>query len=136
MSAEVLCLASNGDWRSRSLKNLLWLHSWGRRSDWLLGWAVIYSTDQLLTPYFSGASTLNGTRGRDRWVLVLGGQIGWLLSALDRFDADCAGSTNSKMPTLGKHEKIPPHRKHTTKPTSAQRPRLLETAHEKTRPMR
>ena len=37
MSARVLCLASNGDWRSRSLKILLRLHSWGRRSDWLLG---------------------------------------------------------------------------------------------------
>ena len=42
-------------------------------------WAVIYFTDLLLTPcskYFSGASTLNGTPGGDRWARVLGGQIG------------------------------------------------------------
>ena len=48
-------------WRltlSKLEKNLLRLHSWGQRSDWLLGWAVSYCTDQLLTPYVSGASTL------------------------------------------------------------------------------
>ena len=33
-------------------------------------------TDQLMTPYFSGASTLNGTPGGDRWARILGGLIG------------------------------------------------------------
>ena len=112
---------------SKLKKNLLRLHSWGRRSDWLLGWAVSCSncTDQLLTPYFSGASTLliNGTPGGDRWARVLGGQIRWLSEPLHRFDADCSESTNLKMQTHGKREKIPPHRKHTTKATSARRPR-------------
>ena len=84
---------------------------------------VIYFTDQLLTPNFSGASTLNGTPGGDKWARVLGGQIVWLSEPLHRFDADCSGSPNLKMQTHGKHEIIPPHRKHTTKPTSAQRPR-------------
>ena len=32
----------------------------GRRSDWLFGWAMGYCIDQLLTLYFSGASTVNG----------------------------------------------------------------------------
>ena len=83
-----------------------------------------YCTDQLLTPYFSGASTLNGTPGGDRWAQVLGGKIGWLSEPLHRLDADWwSGSTNLKMQTHGKHEKIPPHRKDTTTPTSAQRPR-------------
>ena len=40
-------------------------------------WAVnFFLTDQLMTSYFSGASTLNGTPGGDRWARVLGGQIG------------------------------------------------------------
>ena len=73
-------------WRlvhSKPEKNLLRLHSWGQRSDWLLGLAVSYCTEQLLTPYFSGASTLNGTRGGDRWERVLeGGQIDWLSEPL------------------------------------------------------
>ena len=89
-------------------------------------WVVIYFTDQLLTPcskYFSGASTLNGTAGWDRWARVIGGQIGWLSEPLHRFEADCSGSRKFKMQTHGKHEKIPPHGKHTTKSTSAQRPR-------------
>ena len=89
-------------------------------------WAVISFIDQLLTPcskYFSGASTLNGTPGGDRWARFLGGQIGWLSDPLRRFEADCSGSRNLKMQTHGKHEKIPSHGKYTTKPTSAKRPR-------------
>ena len=35
-----------------------------------------FFTDELMTPYFAGASTLNGTPGGDRWARVLGGQIG------------------------------------------------------------
>ena len=35
VSAGVLCLASNGDWRSRSL--IFFLSSKARGSDWLLG---------------------------------------------------------------------------------------------------
>ena len=35
-----------------------------------------FFTDELMTPYFAGASTLNGTPGGDRWAQVLGGQIG------------------------------------------------------------
>ena len=68
---------------------LLRLHSWGRRSDW----AVSYCTDQLLTPNFSGGSTLNGTPCGDRWTRVLCGQIGWLSEALHRVDSDCSGCT-------------------------------------------
>ena len=89
-------------------------------------WAVIYFTDQLPTPcskYFSGVSTLNGTPGGDRWACVLGGQIGSLSEPLHRFEADCSGSRKLKMQTTGKHDKIPPRGKHTTKLTSAQRPR-------------
>ena len=112
-STGVLCLASNGDWRSRSLKKkLLRSHTWGRRSDWLLGWAVSYCTGELLTPSFLGANTLNGTHGGDRWARVLGGQIGWLSEPLHRFDADCYGSTNLRMQTHGKHEKIRPTETH------------------------
>ena len=74
-------------------------------------WAVIYFTDQLLTPcskYFSGASTLNGTPGGDRWARVLGGQISWLSEPLHRFEADRSGSRNLKLQTHGKHEKSRP----------------------------
>ena len=115
-------------WRlalSKLKKILLRLHSWGQLSDWLLlDWAVsYYCTDQLLTPYFSGASTQNGTPSGDRWARVIGGQIGWQSEPLHRFDTNCSGSTDLKMQTHGKHDTIPPHRKHTTKPTSAQRPR-------------
>ena len=55
-------------------------------------WAVSYFTDQLMTPYFSGGSTINGALGGDRWARVLGGQIGWLSEPLHRVDADCSGS--------------------------------------------
>ena len=72
---------------------------------------------------FSGGSTLDGTPGGDRWARVLGGQIGWLSEFLHRVDADCFGCTNLKMGLPEKQEKFPPHRLHTMKPTSAQRPR-------------
>ena len=57
---------------------------------------VIYFTEQLMTPYFSGGSTLNGTPGGDRWARVLCGQIGWLSDPLRRVHAGCSetGSTN------------------------------------------
>ena len=53
-------------------------------------------TDQLLTPNFSGGSTLNGIPGGDRWARVLCGQIGWLSDPLRRVHAGCSetGSTN------------------------------------------
>ena len=90
-------------------------------------WAVLsYHTDQLMTPcstYFLGGSTLNGTPGGDRWARVLGGQVDWLSDPLHRFEAYCSGSRNLTIQTHRKHEKIPPYGKHTTKPTSAQRPR-------------
>ena len=92
-----------------------------RLASWL--GCVIYFTDQLMTPYFSGGSTLNGTPGGDRWARVLCGQIGWLSEPLHRVDAECSGCTNLKMWLPERHEKIPPHWKHTTKPTSAQRTR-------------
>ena len=59
-------------------------------------WAVSFFTDQVMTPYFSGASTLTGTPGGDRWARVLCGQIGWLSDPLRRVHADCSetGSTN------------------------------------------
>ena len=127
MSTRVGCLASNRDWRSRNLKKYLKFE--GTRMDGTgLSRCELpgsYFADQLkmMTPHFSGVSTLNGTPGGDRWARVIGGQIGWLSEPLHRLDADCFGSTNLKMQTHGKNEKIPPHRKHTTKPTSAQRPR-------------
>ena len=88
-SAGVLCLASNGDWRSRSLKKYLKFES-ARIT--LAVWAVSYFTDQLMTLYFSGGSTINGTPGGDRWVRGLGGKIGWLSESLHLVDADCSGS--------------------------------------------
>ena len=90
-------------------------------------WVVLsYHTDQPMTPfskYFSGGSTLNGTPGGDRWARVPCGQIGWLSEPLHGVDADCSGCTNLKMWLPEEQEKSPPHRKHTTKPTTAQRPR-------------
>ena len=130
---------SREQWRlalSKLEKNLLRLHSWGQRSDWLLGWAVIYCTDQLLTPYFSGASTLNGTPRGDRWARVRGGQIGWLSEPLGRFNADCSGSTNLKMKTHEKHENIPPHPKTPRNPHQSSDRDHVETARGKTRPTR
>ena len=110
---------------SKLEKNLLRLHSLVGAKIRLASWlgCVSYFTDQLLTTYFSGASTLNGTPGGDRWARVLGGKTGWLSEPCHRFDADSSGSTDLKMRTHGKNDKTPPHRNHTTKPTSAQRPR-------------
>ena len=62
-----------------------------------------YCIDQLLTPNFSGGSTLNGTPGGDRWARVLCGQIGWLSEPHHRVYADCSGCTNWKMQTHGKN---------------------------------
>ena len=45
-----------------------------------------------MTPYFSGASTLHGTPGGDRWERVFGGQSGGLSEPLHLVDADCSGS--------------------------------------------
>ena len=126
MSTRVGCLASNRDWRSRNLKKYLKFE--GTRMDGTgLSRCELpgsYFADQLkmMTPHFSGVSTLNGTPGGDRWARVIGGQIGWLPEPLHRFDADYSGSTDLIMQTHGKHDKIPPDRKHSTKPTSAQRP--------------
>ena len=78
-----------------------------RLASWL--GCVIYFTDRLLTPYFSGASTLNSTPGGDKWARVLGGQTGWLSEIIHRVDVECSGSMNLKMQTHGKHEKNPPH---------------------------
>ena len=58
----------------------------------LTAWAVRYFTDQQMTPYFSGGSTVNGTLGGDRWARVLGGQIGRLSEPRHRVNADCSGS--------------------------------------------
>ena len=88
--------------------------------------AVNYCTDQLLTPNFSGGSTLNGTPGGDRWARVLGGQIGWLSDPLRRVHAGCSetGSTNEfeNANSWKAREKNSSYGKHTAKPTSAQRP--------------
>ena len=54
----------------------------------LTAWGVSYFTDQQMTPYFSGGSTINGIPGGDSWARVLGGQIGWLPWPLHRVDAD------------------------------------------------
>ena len=127
-----VCLASNVDWRSRSLKKNMKFESTRMGPTW----AVSYFTDQLLTPYFSGARTLNGTPGGDGWAQVLGGQICWLSEPLHRFDADCSGSTSLKMQTHGKHEKLPPHRNTPRNPHPHSDRAHHETAREKTRPMR
>ena len=55
-------------------------------------WAVSYFTDQLMAPYFSGGSTINGTSGGDMWARVLGGQTGWLSELFHLVDADSSGS--------------------------------------------
>ena len=103
-------------------------------------WAALsYYTDQLMTPcsnYFSGGSTLNGTPGGDRWVRVLGGQIGWLPEPLHRFDADCSGCTNLKMQTHGKHEKSRPTENTPRNPHQPSDRDHLETARKKPRPTR
>ena len=102
-------------------------------------WAVIYFTNQLLTPcsnYFSGASTLNGTPGGDRWARVLGGQIGWLSEPLHRFEADWSGYRNLKMRTDGKPKKKSPRGKHTTKPTFSPAAATNSRHREETRPTR
>ena len=101
---------------SKLEKTLLRLHSWSRRSDW----AVNYCTDQLLTPNFSGGSTLNGTPGGDRWARVLGGQIGWLSEPFTDSTLAALGlRMNLKIQTHGKHEKITPHTEHTTNAAAA-----------------
>ena len=136
-SAGILCLAIRCDWRSGSLKKLVEVALAGskiRLASWLS--CVIYFADQLLTPYFSGARTLNGTPGGDGWAQVLGGQICWLSEPLHRFDADCSGSTSLKMQTHGKHEKLPPHRNTPRNPHPHSDRAHHETAREETRPMR
>ena len=98
------------------------------------GWAVIYFTDQLLTPcskYCSGVSTLNGTPGGNRWARILGGQIGWLSEPLHRFEADC-WVEEFENANSWKAQKIPPHGKHTTKPTSAPSTATTSKRHAKT----
>ena len=78
-----------------------------------------------MTPYFSGASKINGTPGGDRGARVLGGQIGWLSEPLHRFDAGCSGATNefeNANPWKARKKKSP-HPKHTAKFTAAKRPR-------------
>ena len=88
-------------------------------------WVVIYFTDQLLTPcskYFSGASTLNGTPGGDRWARVLGGQIGWLSEPRHRFEADALGlRMNLKMQTQSTKKSASPttHHKSHSSPATA-----------------
>ena len=102
----------------------------------LISYAVSCSTDQLMTPYFSGGSTPNGTLGGDRWARVLCGQIGWLSDPLHEADADCSGCTNLKMWLPEKQEKIRPTQ---STPLNLQQPGdrdHLETAHKKTRPTR
>ena len=102
-------------------------------------WAVICFTDQLLTPCskcFSGASTLNGAPGGDRWARVLGGQIGWLSEPLHRFEADWSGYRNLKMRTDGKPKKKSPRGKHTTKPTFSPAAATNSRHREETRPTR
>ena len=123
---------------SKLEKNVLRLHSLVGSEIRLVSWlgCVIYFTDQLMTPYFSGGCTLNGTPGGDRWGRVLCEEIGWLSEPLHRFDAVCSGSTNLKMQTHGKHDKIPLHRKHTTKPTPARRPRTPRDGTRNPRPTR
>ena len=96
MSTGVFFLASKCDWRSRSLKKTLRLHSLVGSKIRLASWlgCVIYFTDRLMTPYFSGGCTVNGTPGGDRWARVLRGQIGWLSDPLRRVHAGCSWSTN------------------------------------------
>ena len=97
MSTGVFFLASKCDWRSRSLKKLVEValtRGVEDQTGFLVVGCVIYFTDQLMTRYLSGGSTLNGTPGGDRWARVLGGQIGCLSEPLHRFDAGFSGSIN------------------------------------------
>ena len=123
---------------SKLEKNLLRLHSLVESKIRLGSWlgCVSYFVDQLTddTPYFSGASTINGTPGGDRWVRVLGGRIDWLSEHLQRFDADGSAATSLKMQTHGKHEKIPPHRNYTRNSYQPSDRDHLETARDETRP--
>ena len=90
--------------------------------------------DQLLTPNFSGGSTLNGIPGGDRWARVLCGQIGWLSEPLHRIDADCSGCTNLKMQTHGKKgKKIHPTQNTARNPQQPGDRVQLETACEEPR---
>ena len=140
MSTRVGCLASNRDWRSRNLKKYLKFE--GTRMDGTgLSRCELpgsYFADQLkmMTPHFSGVSTLNGTPGGDRWARVIGGQIGWLPEPLHRFDADCSGCTNLKMQTYGKHERSRPTENTPRNPHQPSDRDHLETAREKPRPTR
>ena len=97
-----------------------------------------YCIDQLLTPNFSGGSTLNGTPGGDRWAQVLGGQIGWLSDLLRRVHAGCSGtgSTNEfeNANSRKKHgKKIRPTQNTPRKPQPPADRVQLETACEETR---
>ena len=95
---------------------------------------MIYFTDELMTPYFSGGSTLNGTPGGDRWARVLCGQIGWLSEPLDRVDADCSGCTNFKTWLPAKQEKIRPTQNTPLNPQQPDDRDHLETTRDETRP--
>ena len=102
-------------------------------------WAVIHVTDQLLTPcskYFSGASTLNGTPGGDRWARVLGGQIGWLSEPLHRFETDCSGSCNLKCELMESTKKSRSTENTPRNPYQPSDRDHLETDREETRPTR
>ena len=119
MSTAVGCLASNGDWRSRSLKKHLKFERTRMDGTGLsrreLATLLI---NQLMTPYFSGGSTLSGTPGGDRWAGVLGGQIVLLSEPLHRVDADCSESTKKSAPPKTHRET---HTSPATATTSRQR---------------
>ena len=89
-----------------------------------------------MMPCFSGGSTISGTPGGDRWARVFGGQIGWLWDPLRRVHADCSGSTNLKMQTHGKRDKIRPTENTPRKPHQPGDHDHLETDREETRPTR
>ena len=123
---------------SKLEKNVLRLHSLVGSEIRLVSWlgCVIYFTDQLMTPYFSGGCTLNGTPGGDRWGRVLCEEIGWLSEPLHRFDAVCSGSTNLNCKLMESTKKSRPTK---NTPRNVHQPRdrdHLETASEKTCPTR
>ena len=90
-----------------------------------------------MTPYFSGASKINGTPGGDRGARVLGGQIGWLSEPLHRFDAGCSGATNEfENANPWKARKNPPHPNTPLNPRQPGDRDHLETARENPRPTR
>ena len=126
---------------SKLENNLLRLHSLVGSKIKLASWALSYCTGQLRIPW---EHTKRCACFGDRWARVFCGQIGWLSDPLRRVDADrCLGLSQPSVVYSCTHLKlqrgcqkrqrsVPPHREHTTNPTTAQRPRPPQDGARKT----